>query len=228
MARYIDISIPTSPATTVFPGDPAPEFFWPGWTHEKGNPANVGFYKGGLHHGTHVDAPWHFIPGGKKLDAIPVEIWLGACEVVDLRDLTRCVDAAALDAARIPEGTTRLLLKTRNGDVDYWTRPWNPEFIYIAQSAARWCTTRGVRLVGLDYLTIDPPTEPTFPAHLELLGRETVILENICLREVPAGACELLAAPVKVAGVDGGWCRALLREADGPVPSILPDGETRV
>ncbi len=228
MARYIDISIPTSPATTVFPGDPAPEFFWPGWTHEKGNPANVGFYKGGLHHGTHVDAPWHFIPGGKKLDAIPVEIWLGACEVVDLRDLTRCVDAAALDAARIPEGTTRLLLKTRNGDVDYWTRPWNPEFIYIAQSAARWCTTRGVRLVGLDYLTIDPPTEPTFPAHLELLGRETVILENICLREVPAGAYELLAAPVKVAGVDGGWCRALLREADGPVPSIIPDGKTRV
>jgi arylformamidase len=228
MARYIDISIPTSPATTVFPGDPAPEFFWPGWTHEKGNPANVGFYKGGLHHGTHVDAPWHFIPGGKKLDAIPVEMWLGACEVVDLRDLTRCVDAAALDAARIPEGTTRLLLKTRNGDVDYWTRPWNPDFIYFAQSAARWCTTRGVRLVGLDYLTIDPPTEPTFPAHLELLGRETVILENICLREVPAGAYELLAAPVKVAGVDGGWCRALLREADGPVPSIIPDGETRV
>jgi arylformamidase len=82
-------------------------------------------------------------------------------------------------------------------------------------------------LVGLDYLTIDPPTEPTFPAHLEFLGHETVILENICLREVPAGEYELLAAPVKVTGVDGGWCRALLREADRRITSSIPDGETQ-
>jgi len=142
--------------------------------------------------------------------------------------MTRCVDARALDAAGIPDGTTRLLFKTRNGDVDYWTRPWNPDFIYIDQSAAKWCTTRGVRLVGLDYLTIDPPTEPTFPAHLELLGHETVILENICLREVPAGVYELLAAPVKVAGVDGGWYRALLREADHRTTSIILNGEPPV
>ena len=66
MARYIDISVPTSPRTTVYPGDPAPRFVWPYWTHEKGNPASVGFYEGGLHHGTHVDAPWHFIPGDRK------------------------------------------------------------------------------------------------------------------------------------------------------------------
>jgi arylformamidase len=66
--RYLDISVPTSPRTTVFPGDPPPQFRWPAWTHEKGDPANVGFYSGGLHHGTHVDAPWHFIRGGKRLD----------------------------------------------------------------------------------------------------------------------------------------------------------------
>ena len=211
MSTYLDISVPTSPTSTVFPGDPAPEFHWPGWTHEKGDPANVGFYRGGLHHGTHVDAPWHFIPGGRKLHEMPLEHWVGACEVVDLRHLSRCVDAEALDGAGIPANAKRLLFRTRNGEVNYWRQPWNPNFIYIAESAARWCTARGILLIGLDYLTIDPPTEPTFPAHLELLGHETLILENICLRDIPAGSYELLAAPVNLVGVDGGWCRALLR-----------------
>ena len=211
MPTYHDISVPTSPATTVFPGDPAPEFHWPGWTHEKGNPANVGFYRGGLHHGTHVDAPWHFIKGGRKLHEMPLEHWLGPCTVLDLRHLPCCVDARALEAAKIPAGTRRLLFRTRNGETDYWAQPWNPEFIYIEKTAAQWCTAHKILLVGLDYLTIDPPTEPTFPAHHELLGHETLILENIYLRRIPAGTYELLAAPVNLTGADGGWCRALLR-----------------
>ena len=211
MARYIDISIPTSPRTTVFPGDPPPEFSWPGWSHENGNPANVGFYHGGLHHGTHVDAPWHFIPGGKRLHEMPLDHWLGECQVLDLTDEKSCVCGPALDRAGVHDGIRRLLFKTRNSATDYWHEPWTPDFIYIHPSAAEWCTRRGILLVGLDYLTIDPPTEPTFPAHLELLGKETLILENIRLRDVAAGTYELLAAPVNLQGVDGGWCRALLR-----------------
>jgi arylformamidase len=66
-------------------------------------------------------------------------------------------------------------------------------------------------VVGLDYLTIDSPEEPTFPSHLELLRHETLIIENLNLRHVPPALYELLAAPVKLEGVDGGWCRALLR-----------------
>lgn len=211
MPSYIDISIPTSPCTTVFPGDPVPEFFWPGWTHDNGDPANVGFYRGGLHHGTHVDAPWHFIERGRRLNEIPLDAWLGPCKVLDLRHLTRCIDSDALEKANIPPGTERLLFKTRNGETDYWVQPWNPNFIFIEKSAAQWCTAHGLRMIGLDYLTIDPPFEPTFPAHLELLGHETLILENICLRRVPEGTYELLAAPINLVGVDGGWCRALLR-----------------
>lgn len=211
MPRYIDISIPTGPRTTVFPGDPSPEFSWPGWSHENGNPANVGFFHGGLHHGTHVDAPWHFIPGGKKLHEMPLDHWLGECQVLDLTNEKSCVCGPALDRAGVRDGVKRLLFKTRNSATDYWHEAWNPDFIYIHQSAAEWCTQRGILLVGLDYLTIDPPTEPTFPSHLELLGKETLILENIHLRDVPAGIYELLAAPVNLQGVDGGWCRALLR-----------------
>ena len=86
-----------------------------------------------------------------------------------------------------------------------------PRFIYIHSSAAEWCVRRGIWTVGLDYLTIDPPSDPTFPAHLTLLGNEMVIIENLRLREVAPGPYELIAAPVNLQGVDGGWCRALLR-----------------
>jgi arylformamidase len=211
MVRYRDISVPTSPRTTVFPGDPTPEFSWPGWSHEKGNPANVGFYRGGLHHGTHVDAPWHFIKGAKRLHEMPLEHWVGECQVLDLTAESECVSAQALERAGVRPGMRRLLFKTRNSATDYWHEPWNPNFIYIHKSAAAWCTARRVLVVGHDYLTIDSPQEPTFPAHLELLGHEALIIENVNLREIPAGIYELLAAPINLHGVDGGWCRALLR-----------------
>ncbi|MEI6072293.1 MAG: cyclase family protein, partial [Verrucomicrobiae bacterium] len=109
MARYIDISIPTDARTTVFPGDPSPEISWPGWSHEKGNPANVGFFHGGLHHGTHVDAPWHFIPGGKRLHEMPLDHWVGECQVLDLTAEARCVTAGSLEKAGVREGMKRLL-----------------------------------------------------------------------------------------------------------------------
>lgn len=211
MSQYIDISIPTGPDTTVFPGDPVPEISWPYWSHEKGNPANVGFFHGGLHHGTHVDAPWHFIQDGKRLHEMPLNHWVGKCQVLDLSDEAECITGDSLERAGVGKDVRRLLFKTRNSLTDYWLEPWNPHFIFIHKSAAQWCALHGLLLVGFDYLTIDPPTEPTFPAHLELLGKETLILENINLRHVEAGTYELLAAPVNLQGVDGGWTRALLR-----------------
>lgn len=212
MVEYIDISVPTSGKTTVYPGDPSPEILWPFWHHEKGNPANVGFYNGGLHHGTHVDAPWHFIEGGKKLHEMPLDHWLGPVEVVDLLHLEKCIDREALEACQIQVGTERILFKTKNGQDEYWAKEWNPDFIYIDESAAQWCTSRGIITIGLDYLTVDPPSEPDFPAHMELLGNETLIIENICLKEVSAGTYELLAAPINLQDADGGWCRAILRK----------------
>ena len=212
--RIIDISVPTDARTTVFPGDPSPAIHWPSWTHEKGNPANVGSFNGGLHHGTHVDAPWHFIRDGKKMQQIPLERWIGFADIIDLTGEPKCISAASLEAAKIPQDATRLLFKTRNGQRDYWRASWNPDFIYLEQSAAAWCRDHGIQLVGLDYLTIDPPSEPTFPSHLILLGSEITILENIVLRHVPAGRYTLHAAPVNLQDVDGAWCRAYLTTQD--------------
>jgi arylformamidase len=211
MVRYLDISIPTSLRTTVFPGDPSPQIHWPHWALEKGDPASVGFFNGGLHHGTHVDAPWHFIPGAKQLHEIPLDRWLGPCWVADLTAEPECVSVAALQRAGIPPETKRLLLKTRNSLADYWHQPWNPKFIYIHHAAAAWCVEQGLWTVGLDYLTIDSPEETAFPSHHILLGNEVVIIENLNLREAPAGLYELIAAPVNLQGADAAWCRAMLR-----------------
>lgn len=83
----------------------------------------------------------------------------------------------------------------------------DPRFIYVHRSAAEWCVARGLWTVGLDYLTIDAPAEPAFPAHVELLGHDVVIIENLSLREVAAGAYELIAAPIHLQGVEGGFHR---------------------
>ncbi len=216
MVRYIDISVPLSDRTTVYPGDPTPTVSWPNWSRAKGDPASVGFYCGGLHHGTHVDAPWHFVEG-PTLDQVPLDRWLGPCWVVDLTAEAECVSAEALQNAGIPADVKRLLLKTRNGQVDYWNEPWNPGFIYIHHSAAQWCVQHGLWTVGLDYLTIDPPQEPSFPSHCTLLGNNIVVIENLNLRDVEPGAYELLAAPIHVAGADGAWCRAILRTESAPL-----------
>ena len=210
MGRYIDISVPVSSRMTVYPGDPSPQVLWPHWARAKGDPANVGFYHGGLHHGTHVDAPWHFVDG-PKLDEIPLDRWLGPCWVSDLTAEPECVNAMSLQNAGIPTGTKRLLLKTRNSQSDYWHESWNPHFIYIHSSAAQWCVQRDLYTVGLDYLTVDPPHETTFPAHHTLLGNDVVLIEYLNLHHVAAGPYELIAAPVNIAQADAAWCRALLR-----------------
>ena len=206
----IDISIPLDAKTTVYPGDPPSAFSWPGWTHEKGGPANVGFFSGGLHHGTHVDAPWHFIRDAKRLDAIPLERWVGVAQGVDLRRQEKCITGDSLAEAGIDPKVKRLLFRTRNGESDYWREPFNPNFVYVEKSGAQWCVDHGIGLIGLDYLTIDPPSEPKFPSHLILLGHEVLILENINLRHVQPGTYTLFAAPIFLRSVDAGWCRAFL------------------
>ena len=144
---------------------------------------------------------------------MPLEKWIGPAVLIELTAETTCVTAEALERANVPREARRLLFKTRNGLTDYWYEPWNPDFIFIHTSAAQWCADRGIEMIALDYLTIDPPTEPTFPSHLILLGAGVTILENVNLRDVPAGGYTLHAAPVNLQDVDGAWCRAYLTPA---------------
>jgi arylformamidase len=201
---YIDIGIPLDERILVYPGDPQPRIEFSrsdGWT--------VGEYHGGLHAGTHLDAPWHAIPSGKRLHELDLGTFVGPCFVADLQRLDRRVRADDLEAAGMPAGARRLLIKTRNSGREYWREAWDENAIGIDVGAAAWCAARGLCLVGIDYLSVEPAGESA--AHRKLFENGIAILEGLRLGHVSAGEYELIAAPVNLIGTDAAWCRALLR-----------------
>jgi arylformamidase len=170
-----------------------------------GSTANVSKLDFGLHSGTHVDAPVHFIEGASGADALPLEALLGPCVVVSAPDLSR------ESVARAPEGAERVLFKTPNSDL--WAGDTFPEsFAKLDGEAARLLVDRGVKLVGVDWLSVGD-----HDAHRALLGAGIVPLEGLDLRGVEPGAYFLVAAPLKVEGADGAPARVLLvRGLQGP------------
>ena len=179
----------------------------------KGDSANVSLVSFGDHTGTHVDPPIHFIEGGATVDQLPLDALVGPCVVVEY-DRPGHVDGDWL-GAHVPAKTTRVLVKTRNSKI--WDDPnakFTRDFIAVNASGARWCVQNGVRLIGIDYLSIEPqgPEKEGYPAHKTLLGAGVVIIEGLDLRDVKAGAYELVCAPLKIAGGDGAPARVFLIE----------------
>lgn len=178
----------------------------------KGDTANVSMLTLGDHSGTHVDPPIHFIAGGATADQLPVDAMLGPCVVVRYEGKAN-VSAEWLESAGVPRETERLLIRTSNSDL--WNDPthrFTREFVAVNASAARWCVERGIRLVGVDYLTIEPqgPEKAGYPTHMTLLGAGVVIIEGLDLRDIAAGGYELVCAPLKIAAGDGAPARVFL------------------
>lgn len=163
----------------------------------------------GSHTGTHVDPPKHFIPGGAGVDELSLDAMIGPC-VVRYFDEPFEITDEQLEAANIPEGTERLLLATPGSNL--WDlSDFSFDYTGLALSGAEWCVRRGIRLVGIDYLSIERNDSATkFRTHTTLLGAGIVILEGLDLRAVPEGAYNLLCLPLKVEGGDGAMARAVL------------------
>ena len=163
----------------------------------------------GTHTGTHVDPPSHFIEGGSGADELPLDAMIGPCVVRRFSERYE-LTAKQLEAANIPEGTQRLLLATPGSDL--WELPgFTFEYTGLSLSGAQWCVRRGIRLVGIDYLSIERSDSPTaFGTHLTLLGAGVVILEGLNLRGVPEGEYNLVCLPLKLQGGDGAPARAVL------------------
>ncbi len=177
-----------------------------------GDTANVSMLALADHTGTHVDPPIHFIEGGAAAEALPVDSMVGPCVVVRYEGKAN-VSAEWLESADVPKGTERLLIRTSNSEL--WNDPthqFTREIVAVNASAARWCVDRGIRLVGVDYLTIEPqgPEKAGYPTHMTLLGAGVVIIEALDLRGIAPGAYELVCAPLKIAGGDGAPARVFL------------------
>lgn len=165
------------------------------------------------HTGTHVDPPLHFIEGGAPADELPLDALIGRCEVCRF-DARFEVTAADLERAAIPQGVERLLLATPGGDL--WdVAGFRSDYPGLSLDGAEWCLRRGIRLVGIDYLSIERADSPTaWRTHTALLGGGVVILEGLDLRGVPEGAYRLVCLPLKLYGGNGAPARAVLLPLD--------------
>jgi arylformamidase len=199
--------VPLSPALVSYPGDPSVEIT-PVAQLAWGDVANVSRVTLSSHSGTHLDAPRHFFARGSTVDALNLEVLLGPARVCALPNSTH-ITADDLHPLQL-EGVRRVLLKTTNSAL--WDTPgFQPNYVALTASAAHLLVDLGVRLVGIDYLSIDAFEQQDFPVHRILLGANIVILEGLNLQAVPPGEYELLVLPLLLRDGDGAPARAILR-----------------
>lgn len=200
----IDISVPIRPAMPIYDNNPgvALERMQ---SIPRGDTANVSRLELGVHTGTHVDAPLHFFEGGASSELLPLDPLVGRAFVADATDVTGPVDASALDRCSIPADAERVLLKTRNSRL--WERDtFTRDFSRLDGSGARLLVERGVRLIGIDYLSVGDQD-----AHRVLLDAGLVAVEGLDLRRVEPGWYELICLPLRLVDGDGAPARAVLR-----------------
>jgi arylformamidase len=208
--RIYDISLPISESLVVWPGDPPIRITQPHHL-DRGDEATVTRLDMGAHTGTHVDAPAHFVPGGSGVDTLDLNVLVGPALIIDAREAD-ALSAAVLETLPIPTGTERVLFRTRNSDL--WARgepEFHEDFVAITEDGARWLIERGVRLVGVDYLSV-APFDAVTPTHRALLRAGVVAIEGLDLSGIGPGAYQLVCLPLKIVGTDGAPARAILIE----------------
>ncbi len=209
--KIYDVTVPISEQTPVYEGDPPVEITVAN-AIERGDAANVSRLCCGVHTATHVDAPNHFIEGARRVHELEFEKLIGRCRVVEIDE---GVLAIQTEHVKNLEGVERVLFKTRNSN--FWNemeKGFRKDFTYIAPDAAKALVNLGIKLVGIDYLSVEKFGAESFETHVTLLEKEVVIIEGLDLREVPAGDYELVCLPLKIVGGtgDGAPARVILRQ----------------
>jgi arylformamidase len=174
-----------------------------------GEDANVTQLSIDVHTGTHIDAPSHFIDHGETLEEIGLDPFIGPTVVLGTGPAKE-ITAAVLDAAGMPDGTERLLLRTANSSrPDMYQRPFGEDYAALTLDGAEWLAAKHLRLVGIDYLSIQRYSEPP-DVHRALLGAGIPILEGLRLAEVAPGPYELVCLPIRLVNVEAAPARAIL------------------
>lgn len=207
--RIIDVSLTLSNQLPVWPGDPQVSLER---VHkiEEGANSNVSRLDLHVHSGTHIDAPVHFLPSGKGVDSILLPDLIGPCFVLEFSDDVGIISRETLSSHLIPSGVTRLLFKTKNSS--FWTSgdsEFRTDFVGLSEDGAQALVERGIRVVGIDYLSI-APYKQSRPTHETLLKAGMIIIEGLNLQEVTTGYFTLICLPLKLAGSDGAPARVAL------------------
>ncbi len=209
MFQYIDISFPISFNLPTWPGSIG---FLPQW-HKKmleGETHNLSSFTIDSHIGTHLDAPLHFVDKGKTISGLDLNTLIGDAYVMEVRN-RETITNVDLEQLALPDDCKRLLLKTDNQD--FWKRgetQFQKDFCGMDVSGAEWLVQKGIKLIGIDYLSIqrfdDGPE-----VHQILLNAEVVIVETLNLQNVAVGKYELTCLPINLEELEGAPVRAVLK-----------------
>lgn len=211
--RVHDVTLTLRPDMPTWGGEKGPSIE-PLKRMARGDSSNVSLVSFGDHTGTHVDPPVHFIDGANTVEALPIDALVGPCRVVAF-DEPDHVSGKWLASAGIPHGTERVLFKTSNSEL--WrdpARPFEKDFIALDETAAHWLVEAGAKLVGVDYLSVEPFGSGRLghPVHVALLRAAVVIVEGLDLHDVAPGSYEIVCAPLKLQGGTGSPARVFLIE----------------
>jgi arylformamidase len=204
----MDISIPLQNSMANWPGDPpfSVRLFK---DIEQGDPVNLSVISMGAHSGTHVDAPVHFIRGGTAIDMVPLDTLVGRARVIEIED-TESIKPKELARHHIRRGE-RVLFKTINSSYVWQNNEFVEDFVFISDHAAGFLTDCGVRLVGIDYLSVGSFENGGKYVHQTLLRAGVCIIEGLDLSQVRPGRYDLICLPLRLVRGDGAPARAILR-----------------
>ena len=208
--KLYDISLPISSELVSWPGDPSPKLIKVLSINE-GDACNVTKLEMGVHTGTHIDSPNHFIEGGITTDSMQLEVLMGKCLVIEVTSKSN-IQVSDLYDFEIGK-YERLLLKTKNSV--HWendSKKFDKNFIALSLEAAEYLVKSGIKLIGIDYLSIEAYGVREHKVHHHLLNNQIAILEGLNLSKVDEGEYELICLPLKLVDCDGAPVRAILKD----------------
>jgi arylformamidase len=205
--KLIDVSVPLDATLPTYPNN-TPFSLEPVKRVARGESSNLSTLHMSAHTGTHVDAPRHFFYQGPGVEALPLELLIGRTRVVEVVSRSG-ISAADLSAIDLSE-ELRLLIKTHNSRL--WGSPdFHPDYVGVTESGARHLVDHGIKVVGVDYLSVEQFRATGAPAHHVLLGAGTIVIEGLNLADVDPGVYEMICLPLRIVGADGAPARVVLR-----------------
>jgi len=207
--KLIDVSVPLDTSLASYPNN-LPFSLEAVKRIARGDSSNVSALHMSAHAGTHVDSPRHFYDEGTGTEALPLEMLIGRARVIELRPRggITAEDLAGVDLSE----DLRVLIKTPNSKL--WGDPeFHKDYAGVTESGAKYLVEHGIKVVGVDYLSVEVFKTPGAPAHHVLLAAGTIVIEGLNLRDVEPGVYEMLCLPLKVVGSDGAPARVVLRRS---------------
>jgi arylformamidase len=207
--KWIDISLVLKSDMVHWPTDP-PFAIERVRDMNKGDTGNLSKIIMGTHSGTHVDAPVHFIKGAKGVDRIAIDSLIGPTRIIEIADADTIKEKEL--AGHEIKKCERILLRTRNSiNKILYKNTFTEDFVYMETGAAKFLVSRGIKTIGVDYLSVGGYKKNGPDVHRTLLGAGILIIEGLDLTETLPGLYDMICLPIKVLDSDGAPARVIVK-----------------